>query len=152
MLHKAVRLSTLLAWATLIAIATLLPLPDLAGAGPAWKDKAAHFLLFGGLAYFIIRYLSLFPAIKKWALVTAAVAASSAYAVFIEYAQSYIPGRSASVYDFLAGVIGALTITLMLYFNHPSPSTRLGCSPLGENIHPLKGVRSRRRRGDDMPK
>ncbi len=109
---KIKRLIYLIGWSLLVAVATTAPLPDLGGAGPAWTDKAVHFFLFGGLSFFIIRYLSLFPAVKRWALVTAAIGASSAYAALVEVLQASIPGRSNSFWDWIAGAVGALIVAI----------------------------------------
>jgi len=65
-------------------------------------DKWMHVALFGGLAVFLRWNLSA----SRHAVILA-IGAASAFAGATEAAQSLVPDRSAELWDFLAGVLGA---------------------------------------------
>jgi VanZ family protein len=78
-----------------------------------YPDKIIHFLLFFVFSFLIINY---FSASKKRKLVfISAVSASFIYAFILEVIQTYIPGRSYSNTDILAGVLGAGAATIFFY-------------------------------------
>jgi VanZ family protein len=80
-----------------------------------WHDKLAHAFLFGSLAFLIVRLLVLFPALKIKIAISAAVVLSVFYAALVEYLQLFIPGRSMSEFDLLAGLIGVFIAVLFAY-------------------------------------
>ena len=102
------RWGPLLAWATLLLVATSWPnpsVPDVQGG-----DKAVHATLYAVLAFLAARAV-LWPEAAR-PLPTAAtlallVAAVSAFGWVDEWHQQFIPGRSRSVADWQADTAGA---------------------------------------------
>ena len=72
------------------------------------SDKFVHFICFGGLAFAWTFWFS--P--KKWSrkpveFLLAVVAIVSAYGIIDELHQSFVPGRSCSIFDWMADTSGA---------------------------------------------
>ena len=71
-------------------------------------DKIAHFMVYGLLGTLICRTQRLGTATAVWSLV-----AASAYGVSDEWHQSFVPGRTTQLADWIADTAGAaLAITL----------------------------------------
>ncbi|PXA03775.1 hypothetical protein DDZ13_10815 [Coraliomargarita sinensis] len=81
------------------------------------KDKVAHFLVFGLLATAILRV----PVLKKRGWRGALIAASIAIAFggFDELRQSFTPGRSVELADWIADSLGALLACALYRFDSP---------------------------------
>lgn len=94
-------------------IITLSSQSKVPGAGKI-PDKPEHFIEYFGFAIFLSRaVLSGKPPAVRPMLVVLILA--SAFAAFDEYYQSFIPGRTSSVYDWAADFAGiGLWITLLL--------------------------------------
>lgn len=71
-------------------------------------DKVVHFVLFGFLATLICRIKS------GWRMALLAVAATSAYGAMDELHQSFVPGRSCDVLDWVADTTGA-SLAVFIY-------------------------------------
>lgn len=101
------------AWLWPIAVAALVILASSRSrvAGPEITniDKVAHFSVFGLIATLVCRMRS--PA-WRWALTSLAIA--SAFGVTDEWHQSYVPGRSPDVGDWIADTSGA-ALAIALY-------------------------------------
>lgn len=69
-------------------------------------DKVVHIICFGGLAFWIA-FGTNGAGCNKWMKWAIPVILTSAYGLFDEIHQSYTPGRTCSVYDWVADVIGA---------------------------------------------
>ena len=81
--------------------------------------KIAHFTEYAILAFLAARAFrtSLKPALaNRWFL--AALVLVVIYALFDEYHQSYVPSRTASIYDSLIDTSGGLVMLLILYRRH----------------------------------
>ncbi len=89
-----------------LIISTWLFLKDLSDSTNGFNlphaDKVVHFVVFAGLSYILLNGFEHFPFVQVMFL--------SSYGFFIEYAQSYIPYRSASVGDLAADILGVLVV------------------------------------------
>ena len=106
-LHRS--LGPPLLWAGLCAWLLLTPgrgLPP----GPAWTDKAGHFVLFLIQGWLLFRGLR--NAGRLWPAVGAA-ATTVLYASVLEVAQLWVPGRSWEWADLLAGAAGGLVAVVV---------------------------------------
>lgn len=108
---RARRWGPLLAWATLLVVATSWPNPRVPDVRDG--DKVVHALLYGVLAYVAGRAMfwparSARPLGAVVATGAALVAAASAFGWADEWHQQFIPGRSRSVADWQADTAGAL--------------------------------------------
>lgn len=88
----------------LLSSRSTLPMPQ----GVFGLDKVAHFGAYAALAF----ALGLWPKAQAWRIHPARTALiiiilASAYGAIDELHQSYVPGRDASVYDWLADTLGA---------------------------------------------
>lgn len=63
-------------------------------------DKIVHFICFGGLCFWITFALQR----KKYI----AIAVTSLYGIIDEIHQSFVPGRSCSIFDWIADTTGAI--------------------------------------------
>ena len=81
--------------------------------------KAAHFAEYAILAFLAARAFRTSPRpalANRWFI--AALALVVAYALIDEYHQSFVPSRTASVYDSLVDMAGGLTALLILRLRH----------------------------------
>ena len=91
-------------WASLILIATSIPIPGaLATASPAGADKLVHATMYAVLAWLTARGAAA-PTVRAGIVVFAAVAA---FGAIDEWHQGFIPGRMSEGADLVADVIGA---------------------------------------------
>lgn len=80
--------------------------------GPmALNDKAKHFALYGVFAYLVVRALAPRMAGRPVRLIMATVALVSLYGASDEFHQSFVPGRSAEVADWLVDSLAALVVS-----------------------------------------
>lgn len=81
-------------------------------------DKLAHMVIYGVLAAAIIfSFQPLAPEVrrrreKRWLIVAIVVLVATLYGISDEFHQSFIPGRSPSIFDVAADVAGALIVSL----------------------------------------
>jgi VanZ family protein len=75
------------------------------------KDKIGHFLVFGLLATSLLRT----PILRtsRWPHLLAAVLIASGFGAFDEFRQSFTPGRSVELGDWLADTVGAAVAVLV---------------------------------------
>lgn len=104
-------------WPILLAVAILtasgrseLATPDLGF--QFQKDKIGHFLVFGLLATSLLRTPILNA--SRWPHLLAAVLIASGFGAFDEFRQSFTPGRSVELGDWLADTVGA-GVAVMAY-------------------------------------
>lgn len=92
-----------MAWASLILIATSIPIPGtFASASPSGADKAVH-----GALYAVLAWLSCRASGVSSARAAAAIAiATAVFGAFDEWHQTFIPGRTPAVADWIADVLG----------------------------------------------
>ncbi|KKQ60750.1 MAG: hypothetical protein US81_C0013G0002 [Parcubacteria group bacterium GW2011_GWE2_38_18] len=81
-----------------------------------FSDKLIHLLLFGGLIYFLLEVIESFLTLRYSLVVSLGLIFSISYALFLEYLQNFIPGRSSSLPDMLAGIAGSLLAVVAIYF------------------------------------
>ncbi len=95
-------------WLALMLAVSSLPGKELPEADIPFADKAAHFAEYLVLGLLMFRAVSLGPkniVLAKQLILSIIII--SAYAAFDEWHQSFIPGRSADVLDFIADAAGA---------------------------------------------
>ncbi|MEA3398409.1 MAG: VanZ family protein [Patescibacteria group bacterium] len=109
------RLFILFSWAVVIFIFIATPMPENAGIGISYFDKAIHVCLFGIFSYLIILVLACQNSYKLLPAIIFAFVISFLYAGFGEYLQTFIPGRSASNWDLLAGILGIIAAQFVVY-------------------------------------
>jgi len=81
--------------------------------------KAAHFTEYAFLAFLAARAFRTSPRpalANRWFI--AALALVVAYALLDEYHQSFVPSRTASIYDSLVDIAGGLTALLVIRHHH----------------------------------
>jgi VanZ family protein len=108
-----------LAWLAATAL-LLLPMPV---AGPARSDLAAHFLLFGGLAFAAVSFSHRAGQLAGLALATIAGATA------LEFAQRLVPYRTFDLTDIAANALGAgsgyaLALAVLLLLIRPADPAR----------------------------
>jgi len=89
---------------------------DVPAAPGGLSDKDLHFLLYGGLAIVSVRAL----ARGQWRLISffvaiGATAIASAYGVFDEFHQTWVPGRTFEIADMIVDTLGALVASAALW-------------------------------------
>lgn len=97
-----------------IFILSSIPGEDLPDLGFRSADKVVHLLIFGTLAVLIFRSFRNSGAIfLRENAVFLAIAATLLYGAFDEFHQIFVPGRTASVWDWAADLTGALLLVLL---------------------------------------
>jgi predicted adenine nucleotide alpha hydrolase (AANH) superfamily ATPase/VanZ family protein len=116
-LLRWVKVLQLASWLLLVAKLLTLTQPQIPSAlAFAFDDKAVHAFLFGGLVFFLIEAIEAWFSLRYWLLLGLTLLTVSGYAFLLEYFQSYIPGRTVSGYDTLAGVVGAFIAAAAIYW------------------------------------
>lgn len=113
----------LLAYVVALLAATLAPLPRTAYefTSSLEIDKAVHVVLFGGLVVAILL------TVRRRGSAWPAVWASVAGAALVEILQLPLSYRTADVWDFLAGAVGAVAVGVVAARrrrDHPAPNPR----------------------------
>lgn len=105
----------MLVWAALIF--TLSSIPDLGGSTSVvrYQDKIAHFGIFGILGFLMTRAVVFGRREAGWRSVLAGLLVIAIYAALDEFHQSFVPGRSVEVTDFLADCLGAGVFSIIGY-------------------------------------
>jgi len=80
-----------------------------------FNDKLVHMFLFGVFIYLLMEVIEAYLAINFVLLSLLGLAVTYSYATMLEYVQNFIPGRTDSVYDSLAGGLGALIAVVIIY-------------------------------------
>lgn len=81
-----------------------------------WYDKVAHVLLFGIFSYLLAQVLITKANAKLSHVIAYAFFSGIFYSAMGEFIQKYVPGRTVSEYDFLAGLLGII-FALFLFYN-----------------------------------
>ena len=89
-------------WATALVIATSWPNPDVPQVGQG--DKLVHLLLYGILAWLLVRAEPTLAMVRRRAALT--IMGLACFAALDEWHQDFVPGRSASTADWAADTIG----------------------------------------------
>jgi len=82
-------------------------------------DKIVHVLVFGLLAFLLLRYLRSIGLSNNWRILLGVGLTITVMGVLDEWLQSMVPGRTASPMDVLADVAGA-GFAAFLYFLWPA--------------------------------
>jgi VanZ family protein len=102
---------------------------------PGFSDKPSHSLAYLGLGITIARaFAGGLPARVRMRTAVAAVLLTIAYGATDEFHQSFVPGRSAELYDLYADAIGAIIGTAACWawgILSRSPEQRRGASRHG---------------------
>ncbi|MEI8361183.1 MAG: epoxyqueuosine reductase QueH [bacterium] len=113
---KLENLFLLLCWLVLIARLLTVPSPSVPSLlNFTYSDKLIHLVLFGGLVYFLIEAVESFFLTRYVYVVLIGLLLTIGYAQLMELLQNYIPGRSNSLFDSLAGGAGALIAAIVIY-------------------------------------
>ncbi|NTW22659.1 VanZ family protein [Candidatus Falkowbacteria bacterium] len=112
-----VKLLHLASWSLLIAKLLTFAQPQVPQAiSFAYDDKLVHALLFGGLVFFLIEAIEAWFSLRYWQLVGLALSFSISYAFLLEALQTFIPGRTVSAFDTVAGIFGSLVAIALIYW------------------------------------
>ena len=87
-----------------------LPMPSLFSA----QDKITHALAYGALAVMLLGSFPLRADRYSWQQIGASVVIASLYGASDELHQSFIPGRSSEIGDWVADTLGALIAVLLV--------------------------------------
>ena len=112
MIRRALRRTVFFAYIALVFASTLAPLSGDMYRAVSGLDKLAHVVLFSGVAF--VTYWSQKAAGEPSPLFAAGFAA--AMAALIELIQSALPYRSGDIWDFFAGLLGAVLGAAVGYF------------------------------------
>lgn len=116
-LLRWVKVLQLASWVMLVAKLLTLSQPQVPSAlAFAFDDKAVHAILFGGLVFFLIEAIEAWFSLRYWLLLSMTLLVASCYAFLLEYIQSFIPGRTVSGLDTLAGIGGAFIAAALVYW------------------------------------
>lgn len=116
-LLRWVKLLQLMSWMLLVAKLLATPRPQTIEAlSFTYDDKLVHMLLFGGLVFFLIEVIEAWFSLRYWRLVSLALSLTIGYAFLLEYFQNFVPGRTVSAYDTLAGALGAFLAIAIIYW------------------------------------
>jgi len=79
-------------------------------------DKLGHLLLFGGFGFFLYFTLksSSNPLLKNYAFLLAIII-GTIYSVTDEFHQYFVPGRTANLWDVIAGSIGLVISQIIIF-------------------------------------
>lgn len=105
----------LLYWTLFILILISLPMPEYGGNQVSYYDKFVHVFLFGAFNFFLYIFLDEFEKISKRSKILISLSLSIIFSGLCEYIQLFVPGRDTSELDFLAGVLGALAVSIFFY-------------------------------------
>ena len=127
LLDRRARLVCALLWGLAwLVVAVLMLMPPLSGQVPPGSDLVAHFLVFGAMALAAVGF-SRRPGQLAW-LAVLTIALGGAF----EYAQSFVPYRSAELADAVANAAGGLAgygaALLVLYFVIRPAEPRFGAA------------------------
>lgn len=93
-----------------LALLTATSLPSESLPKISYNDKTMHFLAYGGLGFLLtltFMVQSKFPELRGYA-VLAAITVAALYGALDEFHQSFIPGRSSEMLDWMADFIGSI--------------------------------------------
>lgn len=98
------------AWMLFVGLLLTLPLPippEQTEVKFTWNDKFIHFLLLGFLARLIAGWLARYSRWSKRAIIAFSIGATIIFSGLLELIQDYLPTRSDSGWDLIAGFLGA---------------------------------------------
>lgn len=114
----------LVAWIILVFIGIALPGDEIPDVNPVVNfDKVVHMILFGGVTFLMNASLRVKGVPSRSAAIIGFIA-GAAYAGLAEIIQLFVPGRDCSLYDFYAGVIGAVLALIIIHVGKIVQETR----------------------------
>ena len=113
MLLRRLSLVLALAWMTWIFYLSNQPTLDIPSLFDN-QDKAMHFVAYGVLGIFVLGAMPLQLTGYRSAQVWLATSIASLYGISDEFHQSFVPGRTPDVVDWLADTSGALLAVLLI--------------------------------------
>lgn len=105
-------------WTAIVLIAIAWPVKQLDGDLLTWQDKIAHAFLFGIFAFLLALVLDGKQKFKINKILVISAAGGCAYSLLGEFIQIFVPGRTVSELDFLAGIAGIIFMLLIFYGTH----------------------------------
>lgn len=87
------------------------PMPDL---GFTWQDKVYHFFAYMAYAVTVYRAVS-GTSVSTRGVIVRVMVITAVYAASDEWHQSFVPGRSSEVPDWIADVSGAVVVSLFIW-------------------------------------
>lgn len=111
-LYKKFNLIAFWFWTWLVFFLIATPIPVYNGTIEKMYDKIAHFLFFGIFSFLLalVLYKTL---LKTWQVFLISFLSGTFYAALCEFVQYYVPGRDVAELDFIAGLAGALSFSLL---------------------------------------
>lgn len=103
-------------WACVIFAVSHLPSYDIPSMVAAIDDVILHFLEYSVFG-FLLAHAFVGPKNKlPWKRIIIAVVAGMIYAATDEFHQSFVPGRTPEISDFLADTIGIISASILYYY------------------------------------
>lgn len=117
-MDKITRVFVTVCWSFFVFKLLTLPMPSSQNVGLqiTYADKLVHFFIFGLLSYFLAKTLELYTEKHHRTVLITSLILPTIYGLMLEYLQESIPGRSASLYDSAAGMIGSLLAIWIYHF------------------------------------
>ena len=97
---------------------------------PPHTDKVVHFFVFAILAWLVFSSLDFIK--DSLTHLLSVLILTSAYAFFDEFHQSFVPGRTSDLNDYLADCLGIITLLLIITFQRSRYATHF-CSKKSKN-------------------
>jgi VanZ family protein len=118
-------------WAGLILVGTSWPSISVGPDVIIGFDKVVHFGMYGILAVLVMRALRPPYSISQSVAVLLALAA---FGAADEWHQAFIPGRSESIWDWIADTLGVITGLVASRYNLPASAEPDGSGP-SDSVH-----------------
>ena len=123
-MFKIKKIYLLSSWTIFVFILIAWPMRDFDGTVITFYDKFVHAILFGVFYYFLFLFLKEKGTLSQSKIYLLSFFSAVLYSLFSEFLQKYIPGRTVSEYDFIAGVAGiflALIVTYVQFKKYEMP-------------------------------
>lgn len=105
----------LLFWAVFVFVLIAWPMPEHNGNVITFYDKIVHAFLFGIFYFLLFIFLKEKNKFKNSQIYLFSFFSATVYSALGEFIQIYIPGRTASEYDFFAGLVGIFIFLIITY-------------------------------------
>ncbi len=112
---KRLRIFLLIAWTLFVLALISFPTPAYNGDKITYYDKIAHAAMFGVFSFLVALVLHSNKR-KRRDILKISFFAGLLFAFLGEFIQLFVPGRSSSELDFLAGVVGIIIISIYGYW------------------------------------
>ncbi len=103
-------------WSVMVFVLISMPMPEINPVEQfTYYDKIIHALLFGVFSFLLVYLLADFKDFSNISILFIAFIAGVTYSAAGEFIQIYVPGRTVSEYDFLAGLLGVFISLIFSY-------------------------------------